>query len=61
MLPEPFEDFYKLEGAQREQYLKLKATAKAEHDALCARLKADGLNDDEIVEWLRYYRRSGGK
>lgn len=54
LLPEPFEDYYELEGAEREEYLAAKAAANAELERLTQACKDAGLSDEETEQWLRF-------
>lgn len=54
LLPEPFEDYYQLEGDEREEYLAAKAAAAEELERLTAACKSAGLSDEETEQWLRF-------
>ena len=54
VLDKPFEDYYELTGAERENYLASKREAQEEHDRLLAKFKADGMTDDEIEQQFRF-------
>lgn len=54
LLTMPYEDFYKLWGTERRDYLESKAAAKAEVDSITAQLKAQGCSDDDIDDWFRF-------
>lgn len=54
VLDKPFEDYYELTGAERENYLASKREAQEEHDRLVAQFKADGMTDEEIEQQFRF-------
>lgn len=50
VLTEPFEDYYRLEGKEREEYLALKKEWETSRELMKQALKDDGLSDEEIEQ-----------
>ncbi len=53
-LPQPAEDYYHLEGAERAKFLANKRAMKEERARLESEMRAQGFTDEEIEHWFRY-------
>ena len=54
VLPEPYEDFYKLEGTERDEYLASRKEYLAARQEIISDLKSQGYSDDDIDDYFRY-------
>lgn len=53
-LPMPAEDYYGLEGEERETFIANKKAIKDAREAIEADMRAKGYSDEEIEHWFRY-------
>ena len=54
VLPKPYEDFYNLQGKERDDYLAAKKEYIASREEVIAQLTEDGYSEDDLDEYFRY-------